>query len=241
MKRCARTTATRPLVTLAIALLAGALPYTRAEAAAADLLEQGRQLLEDRAASSAEAVGGRVEVRIAEIAAERVSHAPCTDPEVFLPPGGLPVGKTNFGLRCPDKPWQIRVPADVALYAQVPVPTRPLSAGTLLQPNDIALAEVNLAAWPRGMVTDTQQLDGNLLIRPLRAGEPIPPSSVQSRDRLNAGDQVQVVLNGDGFVIKADGKAIGQAIPGQSIRVQLAGGRTVTGTLREGRQIEVNL
>ncbi|WP_420226036.1 flagella basal body P-ring formation protein FlgA [Pigmentiphaga litoralis] len=58
---------------------------------------------------------------------------------------------------------------------------------------------------------------------------------------MASGDPVQVVLVGPGFTIKAAGKLLQQATPGQSTRVQLESGRTVAGTMRDGREIEVNL
>jgi len=111
----------------------------------------------------------------------------------------------------------------------------------VLRESDWSLAEVNVAAWPRGVATDPRQLEGSTVTRPLKAGEPIPPTAVQSRAHLGPGDPVQVVLNGAGFVIKATGRMLNPASPGQTARVQLDSGRTVAGILREDREIEVNL
>ncbi|OVZ58037.1 flagella basal body P-ring formation protein FlgA [Pigmentiphaga sp. NML080357] len=207
---------------------------------AADLLERGRQLLEARAAATAAALGGRIDVHVADQAAERLAQVPCS-PQVFLPAGGRPTGKTSIGLRCTHQPWQVRIPAEVALLVPVPVPSRPLPAGTVLRESDWSLSEVNVAAWPRGVTTDPRQLEGATTTRPLKAGEPIPPQAVQSRSHLGPGDPVQVVLSGAGFTIKATGKMLHQASPGQPARVQLDSGRTVAGILREDREIEVNL
>lgn len=237
MKRSARAAA----AVLLLATLAP-LPSRAAPAAppAAELLERARQLLEARAAAAASTLGGRIDVHIADQAAERIAQAPCA-PLVFLPAGGRSTGKTSIGLRCAHQPWQIRIPADVALLVAVPVPSRPLPAGTVLRESDWSLTEVNVAAWPRGVATDPRQLEGATVTRALKAGEPIPPSAVQSRAHLGSGDPVQVVLTGAGFVIKATGRMLQPASPGQSARVQLDSGRTVAGVLREDREIEVNL
>lgn len=236
MKRSACATA----ATLLLAALAPLQSWAAPSAPAAGLLERGRQLLEARAGAAASTLGGRIDVHIQDQAAERIAQAPCA-PQVFLPPGGRPTGRTSIGLRCAHQPWQIRIPADVALLVAVPVPSRPLPAGTVLRESDWSLAEVNVAAWPRGVATDPRQLEGATVTRPLKAGEPIPPSAVQSRAHLGAGDPVQVVLTGAGFVIKATGRMLHPASPGQSARVQLDSGRTVAGVLREDREIEVNL
>ncbi|WP_338615709.1 flagellar basal body P-ring formation chaperone FlgA [Pigmentiphaga sp. CHJ604] len=239
MKRSGRATAAALLLACLAQLPAWAdTPGT--SPSAADLLERGRQLLEARAAAAAATLGGRLDIHIQEQAAERIAQAPCA-PQVFLPAGGRPTGKTSIGLRCAHQPWQIRIPAEVALLVPVPVPSRPLPAGTVLRESDWSLAEVNVAAWPRGVATDPRQLEGSTVTRPLKAGEPIPPSAVQSRAHLGPGDPVQVVLTGAGFVIKATGRMLHPASPGQTARVQLDSGRTVAGILREDREIEVNL
>lgn len=216
---------------------------TAAQAAAADpqgLIDQGRMLLEERAASSAQAVGGRVEITVSEQAAARVAAAPCPDPEVFLPPGGLALGKSSFGLRCAGTAWQLRVPADVALYAQVPVAVHALAAGAPVAAGDLVMAEVNLGTYPRGLVTGMEQVAGGIAMRPVAAGAPIPIGGVQSPDHMSAGSTVQVLLTGDGFTVKAAGKLLGPTNPGQTARVQLDNGRTVTGTMRAGREVEVS-
>ncbi|MBX6316949.1 flagellar basal body P-ring formation chaperone FlgA [Pigmentiphaga sp.] len=218
----------------------GASPAWAEPGTAPELIERGRKLLEARAASAAGALGGRIDIQISGQAAERLAQAPCS-PQVFLPPGGRPLGKTAIGMRCAQQPWQVRIPAEVSVYVPVPVPNRPLPAGTVLRENDWSLAEVNIAAWPRGVMTDPLQLEGATTTRPLKAGEPIPPAALQSRSQLGPGDPVQVVLSGVGFTIKASGKMLHAARPGQPARVQLDTGRTVAGILREDREIEVNL
>ncbi len=132
-------------------------------------------------------------------------------------------------------------PVEVALYASVPMLLRPMAAGATLQESDWTMNEINLTAWPRAIVTDERKLAGAQISRALRAGEPISPDSLRSRLRLGTGDPVQVILAGRGFTIKASGKVMHPTTPGQSTRVQLDSGRTVAGTMREDREIEVNM
>ena len=169
MKRSGRAAAAA-LLLAALAQLPAWADTPAPSPSTADLLERGRQLLEARAAAAAATLGGRLDIHIQEQAAERIAQAPCA-PQVFLPAGGRPTGKTSIGLRCTHQPWQIRIPAEVALLVPVPVPSRPLPAGTVLRESDWSLAEVNVAAWPRGVATDPRQLEGSTVTRPLKAGE----------------------------------------------------------------------
>jgi len=222
---------------LAIAGLAGG---AAAAPHASDTAAQAERLLNERVQPQAQALGARIEINLGQVLEERASRAPCS-PEVFVPPGTRLWGKTYIGLRCPGKPWQVRVPVEVALYAPVPMLLRPMPAGTTLQESDWTMSEINLAAWSRAVVTDERKLAGAQISRALRAGEPISPDSLQSRFRLGTGDPVQVVLVGQGFTIKASGKVMHPTAPGQSTRVQLDSGRTVAGTMRDDREIEVAL
>lgn len=204
-----------------------------------DTAAQAERLLHERVQAQAEALGARIEINLGQVLDERISRAPCA-PEVFVPPGTRLWGKTYIGLRCPAKSWQVRVPVEVALYAPVPVLLRPMAASATLHEGDWTMTEINLAARSGALVTDERKLAGAQTSRALRAGEPIAPESLQSRFRLGTGDPVQVVLVGEGFTIKASGKVMHPTTPGQSTRVQLESGRTVAGTMREDREIEVN-
>lgn len=223
---------------LATTLLAASAPLA-APADAASIAEIGEQMLRDRAQPQADVLGADISVRAPTLAA-RAADAPCK-PEVFLPPTSKPWGKTQIGLRCADSNWTIRLPAEVALTATVPVPTRPIKAGSILAKGDWTMAELNVAAWTRGATVDEQGLAGARVTRPLRAGEPIPPDALTSAARMGVGEQVRVLLIGKGFTVRAAGEIVQQSTVGGSARVKLESGRTVSGTLRADKQIEVQL
>ena len=224
------------LVALALAWTTG----VNAAPAQGSAAAQAEQMLRERVEAQAQALGARIEIALGSVLDDRLSRAPC-QPDVFLPPGTRVWGKTYIGLRCATPNWQVRVPVDVALIVSVPMFVRPMAPGSVVQPGDWTYSDVNMAAWPRGVVTDDKALAGSRIVRQARAGEPIPPDALQSGARMASGDPVQVVLIGPGFTIKAAGKLLQQATPGQSTRVQLESGRTVAGTMRDGREIEVNL
>lgn len=205
-----------------------------------DIAQQARLMLEDRVQAQAQALGARVAVKLDATLDERAARAPCT-PDVFTPPGTRLWGKTTIGLRCAGSSWQVRVPVEVAMYTDVPMPIRPMPTGAVLQPGDWTLQEVNLAAWSRPLVSDADSLEGATVGRALRAGEPIPPDAIRARGRMGIGDPVQVILVGQGFTVKMAGKVLQAAEPGQSARVKLESGRTVAGVLRDDRAVEVQL
>jgi flagella basal body P-ring formation protein FlgA len=225
-------------VVMVAALLASA-PVFAAQADAAAIAEAGERLLRERAQSQADVLGAEIAVRVPTLAA-RAADAPCK-PEVFLPPGAKPWGKTQIGLRCNDSNWTVRLPAEVALTATVPVPVRPIKAGAVLAQGDWTMTELNVAAFTRGITPDEQGLAGSRVTRPLRAGEPIPPDALTSAARMGVGEQVRVLLIGKGFTVRSAGEIVQQSTTGGSARVKLESGRTVSGTLRADKQVEVHL
>jgi flagella basal body P-ring formation protein FlgA len=225
-------------IVLAAALLASA-PLLAAPADASSIAEIGERLLRERAQPQADVLGADIAVRVPTLAA-RAADAPCK-PEVFLPPTAKPWGKTQIGLRCADSNWTVRLPAEVALTATVPTPTRPIKAGAVLAPGDWTMTELNVAGWTRGVTVDETGLAGSRVTRPLRAGEPIPPDALTSAARMGVGEQVRVLLIGKGFTVRAAGEIVQQSTVGGSARVKLESGRTVSGTLRPDKQIEVQL
>lgn len=223
---------------LATALLSSA-PLFAAPADAQSIAEIGERMLRDRAQSQADVLGAEIAVRVPTLAA-RAADAPCK-PEVFLPPSSRSWGKTQIGLRCADSNWTIRLPAEVSLTATIPVLTRPVRAGAVLAQGDWTLTELDVSGWTRGVTVDEQTLAGSRVTRPLRAGEPIPPDALSSAARMGVGEQVRVLLIGKGFTVRAAGEIVQQSTVGGSARVKLESGRTVSGTLRPDKQIEVHL
>ena len=77
--------------------------------------------------------------------------------------------------------------------------------------------------------------------RPVAAGQPLRPEWFKAPQAITPGEPVRVNLMGQGFSITLDGKALNGAGLGESVRVQLSTGRTVGGTLRASRLVEVGL
>ncbi|MNL77015.1 flagellar basal body P-ring biosynthesis protein FlgA [compost metagenome] len=55
------------------------------------------------------------------------------------------------------------------------------------------------------------------------------------------GAQVRVSSSSAGLSVIVSGVALGAGVTGQSVRVRLQGGRVVTGLVRDGQTVEVQL
>jgi len=64
-------------------------------------------------------------------------------------------------------------------------------------------------------------------------------NSLRAVPAVGQGDAVKLVGLGSGFSISTDGIAMATAAAGESVRVRVESGRTVSGVARRGRIVEV--
>lgn len=214
-----------------LALLATA-PVAQAQA----LNEGALRVYLENAVSGAQ---GRVEVSIGEID-PRLRLAPCTRIEPFLPNGARLWGRSTIGVRCVEgATWTTYVPVDVRIYGPALVAARGLNAGRPLEPADVRVEEIELTREPPGVLSDPSQIRHKTLARTLRAGETLRGNQLRARPVVATGEMVKLTYSGSGFTISAKGRALSPAVAGQSVRVQTASGKILTGTARPGKIVEV--
>jgi len=221
-----------PLASVLAAALAAA------GGARADAGERLRLLLEREAAGLA----ARVEIEVGALDA-RIDLSRCERLEPFLPQGARLWGRSWVGVRCGQGASASThyLPVQVRLWGPALVAARPLAAGLELTSGDVRLEEVELTREAPGqLVADPAQIPGKTLRRPLRPGEPLRADLLAARPAVAAGDAVRIVYAGHGFTVSTEGRALASAAEGGAVRVQTASGRTLTGTARGGRLVEVS-
>jgi len=183
--------------------------------------------------------GVRAEISVGEIDS-RLRLAPCEHTEVFLRPGGRLWGRSFVGYRCRQRPgWSISVPVTVRLYGLALVAAQSLPALQPISASAVRQQEVEMTREPGGVVTDTGQLEDRICTRGLEPGQPIPLNALRAVPAVGQGDAVKLVGQGSGFSISTDGVALATAAAGESVRVRVDSGRTVSGVARRGRIVEV--
>jgi len=183
--------------------------------------------------------GLRAEITVGEID-PRLRLAACEQTEVFLRPGGRLWGRSFVGYRCRQRPgWSISVPVTVRLYGAALVAAQSLPALQSISASALRQEEVEVTREPGGVVTDAAQLDDEICTRGLEPGQPIPLNCLRSVPAVGQGDAVKLVGTGNGFSISTDGVALATAAAGESVRVRVESGRTVSGVARKGRIVEV--
>ena len=190
----------------------------------------------------------RVDVQIGQLD-PRLKLAPCRQVQPYLPPGLQMWGRTRIGLRCLDgmngntgqARWNVSLPVTVRVFARALVAATPLPAGIQLTQDQLAAAEIDIAAEPGAVFTDAASLVGRTLGRPVGAGEAVRSGSLKLRQWFAAGDTVMVQASGPGYAIAGEGQAMAPGLEGQDVKIRFENGRIVTGRVVGDRRVEVLL
>jgi flagellar basal body P-ring formation protein FlgA len=194
-----------------------------------------RQFIEHQTAG----LPGTVEVTVGQLDAANQLPA-CAALQAFLPSGMRAWGQISVGVRC-DSPvvWTVYLPARVAVMTEYLVTTQPIRPGQILGPQDVTHAYGDLTAQPANTLTDMSQVIGTHARIAVASGNTVRSDMLRLPPAVEQGQTVKVVGSGTGFSVTNEGRALGRAADGESVRVRLANGQVVTGTARSGGVVEV--
>lgn len=173
----------------------------------------------------------------------RLRLAPCRRIETHLPHQAPLWGRTRVGLRCVDgeKLWNVTLPVTVKVFAPALVVAAALPAGTQILAQHLGVAEVDLAAEASPALQRAEEALGRTLARPLTAGSTLRAGDLRQRQWFAAGDTVQVVARGAGFVVIGEGQAVSAGIEGQPAKVRTESGRILSAQPVAERRVELSL
>ncbi|MGB9107528.1 MAG: flagellar basal body P-ring formation chaperone FlgA [Telluria sp.] len=182
---------------------------------------------------------GEVSVKVGAVD-PRTALAGCPAPEAFLNPGARAWGKTTVGVRCTaPSSWTIYIQAQVNVKADYVAAAVPLAQGQPVEQGQLMLVKGDIAAMPNGIITDMAQAIGRTPTVSLAAGTPLRLDTLRSKPVVQQNQAVRLVLNGNGFNVSTEGRAIGTAGEGQVVQVRTPSGTVVSGTAKAGGMVEV--
>lgn len=182
---------------------------------------------------------GRVSVEVGAIDPQLQLGA-CQRLEAFLPAGGRLWGNSTVGVRCvAGASWSLYVPVTVKIQAPVVVAARPLANGKTLVVEDLGLQTQDLTQLPPGVLTDPALAVGQTLSVGLLPGYPVRQDMLRAPVVIRQGQAVRLVARGGGFSVSAEGRALGNAVAGQTVQVRTSNGQTVSGVARSDGSVEV--
>ncbi|AOK28144.1 MULTISPECIES: flagellar basal body P-ring formation chaperone FlgA [Burkholderia] len=168
--------------------------------------------------------------------------AACATLEPFLPTGARLWGRTTVGVRCAgERPWTLYLQAKLTVQATYYVAARALAPGDTLTAADLVAREGDLTLLPLAVITDPTQAVGASALTRVAAGLPLRRDLLKSAASVSIGQTVRVIASGPGFTISAEGSALGNAAPGQPVRVRMAAGQIVTAVVKDAATVEISL
>lgn len=186
-------------------------------------------------------IQGRHEIRVNRLD-PRLRLPLCDQPlTVQLESPAQPLGRVTTRVRCEGSaPWTVFVPAEVRLYRQVAVLTRPLKRMSVVGATDLSMVERDVGQLGQGFLTDPAQAIGKKLTRQLPSDQVLAPNHLQVAEVIRRGDRV-VISAGNGTIsVRMPGEALSDGAPGRQINVRnLRSQRVVRARVIGPGQVEV--
>lgn len=206
------------------------LPVTGA--AANDLAGQIAQFFQRQYAQS----GMQVTTRVVTPAAQ---WPDCPTPQLALPNNGRSWGMISLSVRCGDA--RRFVQTEVQVSGRYWVAARAIPRGAVLSAADLRQKEGRLDTLPPRTLQNEQQVTGAVALRAISVGQPLTLSMVRRAWQVQAGQEVQVVAGGNGFNVSSAGKAMNNAAIADTVRVRMASGQVVNGTVAADGSVRLAL
>ena len=164
----------------------------------------------------------------------------CRTIEAFLPAGGRLWGNATIGMRCTSPaPWTAYVPVEVHVWGGVVHSMRAIAQGQPISEADLGVQQADLTQLPAGVVTDVRVAIGKTLVTSLQQGQPLRADLLRSPTVIQQGQPVKLLVQGRGFTVSGEGRALTAATDGQLVQVRVQSGLTVSGLARAGATVEV--
>ncbi|OCT25787.1 flagellar basal body P-ring formation chaperone FlgA [Pseudomonas putida] len=152
-----------------------------------------------------------------------------------------PLGRVTVRVRCDGtSPWTVFVPAQVKLFRDVVVMTRPLKRESVITEGDVALRERDVSTLGQGFLSELDQAVGMKLLRPTVLDQVLTLQQLEQADVIRKGDHVVITARSGGLSVRMPGEALSKGGLTEQIRVRnLNSQRVVKATVVGPGQVEV--
>ncbi|CCV45854.1 flagella basal body P-ring formation proteinFlgA [Yersinia enterocolitica (type O:5,27) str. YE149/02] len=163
----------------------------------------------------------------------------CDMPEITLPANARPWGNISLSVRCDGVRRFIQTQVQVSGHYAVAV--RQLAAGEKMTLQDIKMKQGRLDTLPPGALLEPNFAQGAVSLRQINAGQPLTRNMLRRLWIIKAGQDVQVLALGEGFNVNSNGKAMNNAAIQDNVRVRMASGQIVNGTVADDGTVHILL
>ena len=186
---------------------------------------------------------GRYEIQVNQL--DPRLRMPACDKELTatLESPAQPIGRVTVKVRCEGaSPWTVFVPAQVKLFRDVVVVTRPLKRTGIIGYEDVALRERDIGLINQGYLTSVDQAIGQKLTRPMVTDQVITLVHLEQAEVVRKGDQVVISASSGSLNVKMPGEALSNGGMSEQIRVKnLNSNRVIKARVTAPGQVEVAL
>jgi flagella basal body P-ring formation protein FlgA len=144
-------------------------------------------------------------------------------------------------IRCQGPPaWHLYVPVRIVGTTMVAVAARAIVAGSVLTANDLRVEQHDMTELPPGYLDDPAIAVGRTAARPISGGAVLSNQLLVASRAVQRGQTVTLVADAGGMSVRMAGRALGDAMVNQRVRVQnLSSGKVVEGIARSEQVVEI--
>ena len=144
-------------------------------------------------------------------------------------------------LRCQGPPaWHLYVPVRIIGTASVAVAAHAIVAGSVLTANDLRIEQHDMTELPPGFLDDPAIAVGRTAARPISGGTILSNQLLVASKAVQRGQTVTLLADAGGMSVRMAGRALGDAMVNQRVRVQnLSSGKVVEGIARSEQVVEI--
>jgi flagella basal body P-ring formation protein FlgA len=156
---------------------------------------------------------------------------------------GAPLGRVSVKLRCDTaSPWTVFVPAQVKLFRNVVMTTRPLGRDAVLTDTDVVLRERDTGLLTQGYLTSLDQAVGYKLTRPAVSDQVLAAAFLEQPALVNKGDAVVIIARTGALAVRMPGEALAKGGLSQQIPVRnLNSQRVIKARITGPGEVEVSM
>ncbi|WJV56080.1 flagellar basal body P-ring formation chaperone FlgA [Pectobacteriaceae bacterium CE90] len=155
----------------------------------------------------------------------------CDNPQLSLSSNAKVWGNVSVSIRCNQQRRFIQV--NVQVTGNYVVTSRMIPRGTTLSNNDLRITQGRLDQLPTHAILLLNDAQGAIALRNIAPGQAVTSVMIRKPWVIHAGQNVQILVQGTGFTIRNEGKAMNNAAIGQSARVRTPSGQIVSGVVNE--------
>jgi flagella basal body P-ring formation protein FlgA len=149
--------------------------------------------------------------------------------------------RATIELRCQDaKPWHLYVQVRIIGTTTVAVAAHAIVVGSVLKDTDLRTERHDISELPAGFLDDPAIAVGLTASRPIAGGAFLTNQQLVAGKAVQRGQSVTLVADLGGMSVRMAGKALGDGLINQRVRVQnLSSGKIVEGIARSEQIVEI--